>query len=236
MMADYTNILQELRDWKDDFGSLLDNKQLIGTIEWQPLWERLVALERLFNDPIISEPLDNYKVALRHPIDACGMTEFVVQLVEKGSSENDISRALSMQGVDLTAREVGEWITSYKGAPIMDRVEYPYGSVFDTQAQLQSIFNDLKAGIIALKSADDEPFIKARRVKEEVWIQFMQEQRQLLKDARALMETVKQFEAIDRFKQIVIEEVNKENPVIASRIYRRIQLAKTLHNTLEPSA
>lgn len=235
-MADYTNILQELRDWKDDFGSLLDNKQLIGTIEWQPLWERLVALERLFNDPIISEPLDNYKVALRHPIDACGMTEFVVQLVEKGSSENDISRALSMQGVDLTAREVGEWITSYKGAPIMDRVEYPYGSVFDTQAQLQSIFNDLKAGIIALKSADDEPFIKARRVKEEVWIQFMQEQRQLLKDARALMETVKQFEAIDRFKQIVIEEVNKENPVIASRIYRRIQLAKTLHNTLEPSA
>ena len=235
-MADYTNILQELRDWKDDFGSLLDNKQLIGTIEWQPLWERLVALERLFNDPIISEPLDNYKVALRHPIDACGMTEFVVQLVEKGSSENDISRALSMQGVDLTAREVGEWITSYKGAPIMDRVEYPYGSVFDTQAQLQSIFNDLKAGIIALKSADDEPFIKARRVKEEVWIQFMQEQRQLLKDARALMETVKQFEAIDRFKQIVIEEVNKENPVIASRIYRRIQLAKTLHNTMEPSA
>jgi hypothetical protein len=50
------------------------------------------------------------------------------------------------------------------------------------------------------------------------------------------METVKQFEAIDRFKQIVIEEVNKENPAIASRIYRRIQMAKTLLNTLEPLA
>jgi hypothetical protein len=236
MMADYTNILQELRDWKNDFGSLLDSKQLIGTIDWQPLWERLVALERLFNDPVISEPLDNYKVALRHPIDACGMTEFVVQLVEKGSSESDISRALSMHGVDLTARQVGEWITAYRSAPIMERVEYPYGSVFDTQTQLQTIFNDLKAGIIALESADDEPFIKARKVKEEIWVTMLQEQRQLLKDARALMETVKQFEAIDRFKQIVIEEVNKENPAIASRIYRRIQMAKTLLNTLEPLA
>jgi hypothetical protein len=118
----------------------------------------------------------------------------------------------------------------------MERVEYPYGSVFDTQTQLQTIFNDLKAGIVALESADDEPFLKARKVKEEIWVTMLQEQRQLLKDARALMETVKQFEAIDRFKQIVIEEVNKENPAIASRIYRRIQMAKTLLNTLEPLA
>jgi hypothetical protein len=157
-------------------------------------------------------------------------------MVEKGSSENDISRALSMHGVDLTARQVGEWVTAYRSAPIMERVEYPYGSVFDTQTQLQTIFNDLKAGIIALESADNEPFFKARKVKEEIWVSMLQEQRQLLKDARSLMETVKQFEAIDRFKQIVIEEVNKENPAIASRIYRRIQMAKTLLNTLEPLA
>lgn len=229
---DYTNVLQALRDFCEKFQQTLENQSLIGADPWQSLLEELLGIQDLLNDPVISQPLDNHQLQQVHPVEKYGVASIVLALHEDGMQPKQIALHLQSQAVPVEESHIKSWLKQYSETSITQKAEAIYGSVFDTQTQLQQLFENLNSMIEAAKGQEDSHYLGAKITKEQVLLEHQKELRQLIKDAGALMTTVAGMQQVGQFQKIVIEEVNKLDPATAQRIWKRVREAKLAFTTL----
>lgn len=229
---EYKNVLQALHSFCENFQSALVTHSMIGQEPWTTLLEELLGLEELLNDPVVSEPLDNFKIAPISPVEKYGVANSVLALNEDGVSPKEIAVHLKNQNVPLSEKDVKEWLEIYSKTPITTKAEAVFGSVFDTQNQLQFLFENLNNMIEQVKLQTDEHFNAAKITKEQVVLEHFKETRQLIKDASTLMATVSGMQNVATFQKMVIEEVNKVDPATAQRIWKRIKEAKIAFTSL----
>jgi hypothetical protein len=231
---DYNNLLHIISEWRNDFTTTLYDADLYGLEPYADLLERFRLIEQMLNDPVISEPLDTFKIEAIHPIDKFGMAPVVIQALERGIEYKDIVKILGEQGCTVSNSEVRDWHNKYSSLPITERSGFEPNSIFDTQARMQELLEELIAGGKLIEQRDDEDFFRAKTVKEREKLAYMQERRQLILAAQNLLESIHLQREFDDRMKIVIEEVNKMDPMVAARIWRRIQSMKSLVGSLRP--
>lgn len=226
---DYTNVLNLLEAFCRTFEVELIRNSMMGSEPWTSMLGELREIFDLLNDPAISEPLDNSKLSKVHPVDRYGLGEGIIALHEQGLTAKEIVENLSNQGFDeFNEGNIRKWLREYNSTPITNRSSKVAVSVFDTQTQLQSLFETLQDLMDGLEDKDDETFYRGKTTKEQVRLQHIQEIRQTVKDAASLAATIAGMQQMETFKKLVIEEVNKENPAVAARIWKKIRDAKVM--------
>ncbi|MBD2201795.1 hypothetical protein H6G33_10590 [Calothrix sp. FACHB-1219] len=233
MAAEYTNVVQLFNDFVDRFKTTLEREKLIGVEQWIVLLEELYGIKELIVDPTISAPLDNYKIVSLNPIDRLKLGNNVLSLLESGFNTKDITTSLENQGIVITEKDVKNWLKSYSESSIDEKIESTQGSVFDTQTQLQAIFDNLYNLLDQVAIKDDDSFYSAKTTKEQVKLEVMREIRQSLKDASGLAASIAALQTVKQFQKVVIEEVSKIDPIAAQRIWKRIQQARAMFSSLE---
>ena len=230
---DYTNVLQLLDSYIKGYKRALSSEELIGVEPWQTLLEEITGVYNLLNSPTICPEIDNHAIVQKSKITQYGVETIVTSLYEEGFKPTEISNQLQSQGLVVSSKEIKEWLNDYSIMPIVDKATYQYGSVFDTQTQMQNIFNKLNYLLAEVEDTDRGQFRKTS--KQEVILQYMTELRMTLKDATSLAATVSNLEAIESYKQVVLEEVGKVDPIVRQKIIRRLQEAKILLRNILPS-
>lgn len=229
---EYTNVLQQYRDFVSKFKSTLEKNSLIGLEPWTDLLDEASGLEEILNDPVISKPLDNYSIEKSHSIDVLGLGPKVISLYEDNYSPLEIAKIINQACQSkLTSNDVDSWITSYSKQSIISKAELEFGNVFDLKTQLQDIFIDIKTHLEEIKAMDRKAF--NRTSKDEVIIAGREQLRQLVKDAAGLITLLDSREDVRRFQKIIFEEINKESPACVQRIMRRIREQKSIQQTLD---
>lgn len=230
----YNNLLHLVSEWRSDFSDVLHEAELYGLEPYADLLERFLLIEKMLNDPVISKPLDNFSLEKIHTIDKFGMSRLVIQLIENGLEYKEIAKVLGEQGCIVTTAEIRSWHKQYSSLPITERSGFEHNSIFDTQARMQELLEELILGMKLIEQRDDEDFYRAKTIKEREKLEYIKERRQLIIAAQNLLESLHlQREFEDRMK-IVIEEVNKLEPMTATKIWRRISSMKNIVGSLRP--
>ncbi len=232
-MSDYTNVLQLLSSYCDRFRLSLEQSSLLGTEPWQGLLEELLGIRDLLNDPAISAPLDNYQIQKQSPVERYGVASLVIALSEDNVTPRKISEHLESQGIPISEAEIKGWLKQYETAPITTKTDMVNGSIFDTQGQLQSVFDRLHSLLDEVDDRTDAHFASARITKEQVKLEYMKEIRQSIKDAASLAAVVANMQTVEQFKKVVVEEVGKVDPATAQRIWKKIREAKAMFSSLQ---
>lgn len=230
---DYTNVLQALNTFCDRFRGTLEQESMIGTSPWQELLEELLGIKDLLNDPVISQPLDNYQIQPQSPVEKFGAASIVIALSEDGMNPKSISAHLETQGIPISEAEIKGWLKAYQQAPITQKPAMANGSIFDTQGQMQIVFDKLHTLLDELDDQEDSHYLSAKITKEQVKLDYMKEIRQSIKDAASLAAVVANMQTVEQFKKVVIEEVNKVDPATAQRIWKKIREAKAMYSSLQ---
>lgn len=226
-----TSILKEYNEVCEQLRNELVKKELL--IEpFISIVEELFAIGESLNDPVISGELDNYSLKIQSPIEKYGVASNVINLAEDGKSPEEISASLEYTGVIIDKKDIKQWLKQYENLPALKKLETSRGSIFDTQFQLQEIFERLHTLLERVEDKEDADYARAKVVKEQVVLDYMKEIRQSVKDASALAATVASMQSVENFKQIVVEEISKLEPAVAQRIWRKIREAKQIHNTM----
>ncbi len=233
---DYTNILQLLHKHCNEFQSALEATSLIGVEPWVSLYDQIVGLKEILDQPSLlgaPNPLDNQALGQPSPIDKYGLASLVISLHENNITPVVIAKQVEgLLSISLSGTDVEAWIEQYNRAPITTKVGLSNGSIFDTQTQLQTVFDTLHNLLTEVNDQDSEYFYPAKTTKEREKLEVIKEVRQSIKDAAALSATIAQMESVENFKRIVIEEINKENPAAAQRIWKRIRAQQSMMNSL----
>ena len=229
---DYTNVLQQYRDFVIKFKSTLEQNSLIGLEPWTDLLDEATGLEEILNDPVISKPLDNYSLEKSHSIDVLGLGPKVLAFYEDNYAPTDIVKVLNQTcSTKLTTKDVENWLTSYSKQSIISKAEMEFGNVFDLKSQLQEIFIDIKTHMEEIKALDRKAF--NRTSKDEVIIAGREQLRQIIKDAASVITQLQSMEDVRKFQKIIFEEINKESPACVQRIMRNIREQKAILQTLD---
>lgn len=232
---DFTNVIQLYVSFTEKLKSQLETNSFIGLEPWHSLLMEAYEIKELLNNPLISQPLNNaelIKGKKQNPVDKYGMQSLVISLYEDGLTYQRISEYLQGQGLPIESKHVGDWIKEYSASEITTQVELRNGSVFDTQFQLQDLFDKIYALLQEIQAKDDKDYTSAKTTKEQVKLEVYKELRMSVKDAATLATAVANMQTIENFKKIVIEEVNKLDPGTAQRIWKKIREAKSIFNSL----
>lgn len=234
---DYENVVQLYISFIGRLKAQLEINSYIGLEPWQSLLEEAYQIKDLLNNPIISQPLNNAELKKgkkQNPVDKYGMQSLVISLYEDGLGFKKIAEYLEAQGLPITNTDVSDWIKDYSVSDITTQVELSNGSVFDTQFQLQDLFDKIYKLLQEIQIRDDADYKAAKTTKEQVKLEIYKELRMSVKDAATLATAVANMQTIENFKKIVIEEVNKLDPGTAQRIWKKIREAKSMFSSLNP--
>lgn len=226
MTEKYVNLLQHLKIFAEELRIKLGMEGVIGREPYLSIVEELDEIISNLSDPTVTKPIDNVEIVPFKgmlEIDRLGLGEIVSMYVTDNLSSARISDLLNAQGFIITKLDVDNWLSSVNSKGILDRPTLTgFGSVFDTQAQLQSVFDRLKELEIELDS-QDESLYKGKVTKKQVQREFMSEVRATIKDATSLAKSLQRSDDIEDIKRIMIEEINKVSPPVAMSIWRRLR-------------
>ncbi len=228
---DYTNVLQLYKDFCEDFKDTLLEESLLGQEPWHSLLIQAEEINTLLSDNTITGELDNYKLTQANPIESLGVGNSVIALYEENYTTEDITTILNNQGFDLEVKDVKEWLKTYNKEGILTKASFNYGSVFDTQVQLQTLFESLNDMLLEIKHKPDSSY--KRKDKDDIIREYLAELRQAIREAAQLTSTVASIKKAEEFQQIVLEEINKESPMVAAKIINRISQLKNVIKTLD---
>lgn len=232
MTRSFHNVVDLYAETYEQFVEYLCNEGLFTQEPWSTFIEKFKDCLDLFNDPSISG-LGTKSLALVNPIDKYSLTSEVKGLYSQGKDPNEIANYIS-ETLDITisSKQVSDWLTTFSNAPITKPNQGRWGNVFDIGSQMQNMFDDLNEMISDVKIRENNDF-KGKSDKSEILLSHSSELRQLLKDATSILEVSKRMEEQLRFKEIILEEIKKENPSCAERIILRIRDARTAYTTFD---
>lgn len=227
----YTNVLQYHKDFHEEFLEVLKKESLVGKEPWYSLVLQLEEVSKLLQDPVVSKELDNYKLVVQSPIEKLGLGNNILSLYEEGYEIKDITNILNGQGFNITVKAVEKWLKEYESEGVLTKASYNYGSVFDTQIQLQNLFESLNTMLEEIKNKPDK--IYKRKDKDDILREYLAEIRQTIREAAQLASTVAAIKKAEEFQRIILEEINKESPITANKIISRITQLKNVIKTFD---
>lgn len=234
-MTGYTNIVQLGNKIINELKTLLENEGLVGQSKWDYILESFEEFKIALADPLICKELDNYKIERLNSVEKLGLSSNVITLYEEGLSPREIATDLRKKGISLSENDIKNFITDYNKSSITSRIEKSNTSVFDTEVQLQTIFDDLNEALSDLNNLSNEDtkrLSNARVVKEQLQIELHKERRQSVKQASELAQAIANLQHIKEFNKMVLEEVMKESPAAYQRLIKRINEGRSIFRGL----
>lgn len=204
----------------DELIEYLCTEGLITKEPWSAFASKLKDCLDLLNDNNISG-MDPQPLKLMNLVDKFSLGSQVKALYSQGKGPEDISEYfITDMGIDIPASQIETWLVDYKSAPVVRPNEGRWGNVFDVGTQLQTLFEELSTFIQDVKDRDNNDF-KGKSDKSEILLAHTSEKRQLLKDAKELLTTIKMIEDNVNMKNVLLEELRKESPACAQRVMIR---------------
>lgn len=217
-------------NYKHKVSECLLKHELHGIEDFEELKEELEAI-------IVSlDSRSNTTVSLEeHPIDKFGLATFTTQLINSGCNNKTIAELLtSNSSIAITAKEVQRWKDHYSHLSYEKQKKEKQGNVFDVQSRLQDVYSMVSTHLDTIEASAPEDFWKAKTTKQQVMLDTMKEIRMITADAAKIINMVSHQERLRNFMDIVIETVNKIDPVTANTILQKLHQNKTLMSVLTP--
>jgi hypothetical protein len=226
-----TSIVLELKECVDSLKNSLTKENQMRE-PFVSILEELYGITESLQSPAIAENLDNYALQISSPVEKYGVGSKVITLAEEGKSSEEISISLAYSGVTIDKKDISKWLKQYEGLSTSEKIESSRGSIFDTQYQLQEVFERLHSLMESVENKEDNHYYKGKTIKEQVILDVVKEIRQSVKDASQLASTVASMQSVENFQKIVVEEVSKVDPDVAQTIWRRLKEAKSFYNSM----
>jgi hypothetical protein len=231
MTTEYTNIVQLGNKLVNELKFFIENKNLVGTKEANYIIESFEKFIEQLSNPIVSKELDNYKLSIQNPIEKFGLVEEVVKCIEEGKDNKEIAEGLALRGLPIESKHISAFKREYESADILTKIDKSNSSIFDTEVQLEMIFDSLQSQLQELEYVDEEMLIRARTTKYSLKTETIRELRMAIKDAKELSEAVLNLQNTKKFNQIVLETVNKEcGPVVFNKVVTELRKQKLMFN------
>lgn len=229
--TEYTNIVQLGNRLVNELKVYIESNNLIGRPDANYLISSFEDFIDKLSDPIVSQELDNYKLTTQNPVERYGVVEEVITQLEEGKQSKDIAESLAIRGLPIEVKHITAFRREYQNADIVSKIEKSNASVFDTQVQLQMIFDSLNDKLAALAYVDDTRLEKARVVKEQLELEYTRELRMTIKDAKDLAEAINNMQNTSKFSQIVLNTVNSLcGPTVFNQVVSEIRKQKLMLN------
>jgi hypothetical protein len=153
----------------------------------------------------------------------------VVNMANSGFTHMDIAEECSKEcGVDFNIREVSDWLNNYVSLSSSKKSKVLRGSVFDSRNRLEELSLLLYSLLDTINEKDDSLFKYNKITKEEVYLQVIKEIRQLTKQATDLIEKIDDRSRIQEFQNTVIECLQREAPLVASKVIKSLREQQTI--------
>ena len=221
-----SNGLELIAEGLEQLKGELENQALINVLPWNEIYLKLNDGLDILNSA--TSAVDNYVPVVKHPVDQMGLGDITLALYEEGTSFKDISEYHKHRTFDISPKQVQQWIESYSNKTVLAKVDLEHGSVFDTQIQIQGLFDNLSTMLKKIELKNNSDYAIARTSKDEVYLAYCTEVRQVIKDAAALTEAVANMQNIEEFQRIVLQVVNEVDPKVKNRIMRKWKKQKEL--------
>ena len=115
-----------------------------------------------------------------------------------------------------------------KTLPATTKIKAINGSVFDTRNRLEEVYKLMQELLSAINTQDESIFKGARISREQVILQWMTEMRNLLKEAKSLLDADSMRDNVRVFMQEVINALKQEAPLAYASVMRTLQERKLL--------
>ena len=208
----------------------LEDKALINVEPWSEIYLELQSCFDILNTA--NSEADNYSLQVKHPIDQFDLGNITIALYEDGLDYADIAEYHTAREFKITSTEVKKWLTNYTNSSVLEKTSLQHGSIFDTEYQLQSLFDRLNTQLKEIDLKDNLDYASGRTTKDEVYLAYCTEIRQTIKDAATLAEAVANMQKVERFQQIVLQCINEVSPTVRNKIIRLWQKEKQLFKGL----
>lgn len=214
----YNNLIFSFKDLSERFKSLLESPD-ISLPELNLISQEFDGLIQLLDDPIISQPLDNFELSKVNKIDLLSLGKDVLGYYKSGQSYFQIARMCTQQsGESITKKDVEEWIKEFDQRSISGKQRVVYGSIFDTTDRLEEIYIAILQLRETIKNRDSDYYKNAKVVKEQIELETLRELRQLVSEAEKLASKIQMAEDIRRFTNLVLQCLKKEAPLVHTRV------------------
>lgn len=226
MTDTYINVIQQLQLYIEKMEIRFSAEGVLGREPYQSILEEIKGIISNLNDPTITKPIDNLELVSSPllEIDRLGLGELVSLYVKEEINVNRIAEILQTQGYNITFRDINTWLSSVNGKGLLDRPQISgFGSVFDSEVQLQSIFDRLRHLEIELDSEEEEKYLRTKTTKKQIQRELISEVRATIKDATNLAKSMQSQDDLKEIQRIIIHEINQESPTLAMRIWRRLK-------------
>jgi len=226
MSDKYINVLQHLQLYVEKMEIRFSAEEVLGREPYQSILEEAKGILTNMSDPTVTKPIDNLELVSSPllEVDRLGLGELVSLYVAENINVNRIADILQTQGYNISFRDINAWLSSVNGKGILARPQVNgFGSVFDSEIQLQSIFDRLKHLEIELDSEEEDKYLKTKTTKKQIQRELISEVRATIKDATNLAKTMQSQDDLKEIQRIIIHEINQESPILAMRIWRRLK-------------
>lgn len=162
-------------------------------------------------------------------IDSYNLGTVVLGLYESGHELDTIAEICSKQvTIQIEEGDIENWLNNIKSLPATAKVKAINGSVFDTRNRLEEIYKLMQELLQAINTQDESIFKGARITREQVILQWMTEMRNLLKEAKSLLEADSMRDNVRVFMQEVINALKKETPLAYANVMKTLEEKKLL--------
>jgi hypothetical protein len=231
-MTNTETLINSLLSFRDRFSEQLLKSKLAGVDVWSGLMEELDGLIDVFDKPIEIDPAYLKKSSI---IDRLGLGFQVIKLYEEDYKEIQIGEILTNQtGLTITTAEVKKWLEINKNDLTISKPVALKGSVFDTQARMQEIFEDLYIRIDTIRAKSEDAYKGNKVSKDEVELEYLKEVRQLVKDAANIVSAVSTMNRVNDFQKLVIEVIGQVSPAAQQQLLRKLNEHRVIMGSLIP--
>jgi hypothetical protein len=231
MTTEYTNVVQLGSRLVNELKVFIENHNLVGTRDANYIIESFEEFIEQLSNPIVSKELDNYKLSIQNPIEKFGLVEEVIKCIEEGKDNKEIAEGLALRGLPIESKHISSFKKEYEKTDILTKIDKSNSSIFDTEVQLEMIFDSLQSQLQELEYVDEEMLIRARTTKYSLKTETIRELRMAIKDAKELSEAVLNLQNTKKFNQIVLETVNKEcGLVVFNKVVTELRKQKLMFN------
>lgn len=224
---------QLLGEWRGQLKSFMLSKSLMGIPTMTDLLEQLDDIITVLDLPTGG----GLTLSKLHPIDRLGCGLSVLSMYCDGMDTASISKVIHTQtGEDISTSEVQQWIDNYEASGVVRRSTMSNLSIFDTKNRMEDIYLNLQKIQADIEMAPPEEFSRAKTTRYDVQLAAASQMRAAAKDARQVVEALHQMNTYAELASIIVEEIKKESPAVAQRVYKILRQKGALVKAILPSS
>lgn len=228
-MNNFNELINSFKDLERDFNTLIAKRDLKLDNEFSEISDRLSNLVTLLDDPVISSPLDSFKITPLNKIDDLALGSAILSMKQSNCTNKDIADLLSIEVGDvISEKEINDWLDNYNSSPITEKPDYSKASVFDGKNRYEELYQSMVELLDIIKLADEDKYLRAKITKEQVQLEWAREMRQLIKAAKDLITKVELYDKVREFQKVVLEVINEKYPLAAMDIVKALKERKML--------